>query len=149
MKLKVWNKVAITKLCWEVENKEDKLWIRWIHNYYIMDQEFSNMTVSQLACWMVRKIFQAKNYLSHITDFRNSVIKQVYLKLLGDLTKVPWKGLMYHNQARPKAMFTMWLQVQGRLLTTDKLLKWGIQTDDTCILCKTTLKNRDHLFAEC
>ena len=30
----IWNKAAVAKLCWDLANKEDKLWIKWIHAYY-------------------------------------------------------------------------------------------------------------------
>ncbi|KAH0683248.1 hypothetical protein KY289_021000 [Solanum tuberosum] len=29
--MQVWNKAAVAKLCWDLANKEDKLWIKWIH----------------------------------------------------------------------------------------------------------------------
>ena len=31
----VWNRAAIGKLFWDLANKEDKLWIKWIHAYYL------------------------------------------------------------------------------------------------------------------
>ena len=34
----IWNRAAIAKLCWDLENKEDKLWIKWIHTYYLKGQ---------------------------------------------------------------------------------------------------------------
>ncbi|XP_059310853.1 uncharacterized protein LOC132062267 [Lycium ferocissimum] len=43
----------------------------------------------------------------------------------------------------------MWLQVQNRLLTADRLLKWNIQVDPVCQLCHTGNDTRDHLFFEC
>ncbi|KAG5629074.1 hypothetical protein H5410_000791 [Solanum commersonii] len=32
---------------------------------------------------------------------------------------------MYKNATRPRARFTLWLQVQNKLLTTNRLIKWG------------------------
>ena len=29
--MQLWNRAAIAKLCWDLANKEDKLWIKWIH----------------------------------------------------------------------------------------------------------------------
>nr|XP_009605603.1 uncharacterized protein LOC104100139 [Nicotiana tomentosiformis] len=43
----------------------------------------------------------------------------------------------------------MWLQVQGRMLTTDRLKKWGMSVDDTCYFCHQKPETRDHLFVEC
>ncbi|KAH0773790.1 hypothetical protein KY290_010927 [Solanum tuberosum] len=30
----IWNKVDIAKTYWNLTHKEDKLWIRWINEYY-------------------------------------------------------------------------------------------------------------------
>ncbi|XP_019257891.1 PREDICTED: uncharacterized protein LOC109236129 [Nicotiana attenuata] len=56
--LALWNKAAITKICWELANKKDKLWIKWIHSYYIKDQVFATMRAPKQASWMVRKILE-------------------------------------------------------------------------------------------
>jgi len=34
---------------------------------------------------------------------------------------------MYKNAAIPKAIFTTWMIMWGRLLTTDRLLKWRMK----------------------
>ncbi|XP_019256471.1 PREDICTED: uncharacterized protein LOC109234884 [Nicotiana attenuata] len=115
---------AITKACWELTNKKDKLWIKWIHSDYIKDQIFANMEASKQASWMIRKLFGTKGNMDSISSShgnQGTIIKQVYLKLLGELPKVTWKGLMYQNQERPKATFIMWVQLHGRLLTADRL----------------------------
>lgn len=35
--------------------------------------------------------------------------------------KVPWKGVMYHNQALSKVVFIIWIQLLGRLYIEDRL----------------------------
>lgn len=88
--------------------------------------------------------------LIHTRDgHKGSLIRQLYLQLLGQLPKVPWKGLMYHNQAIPKAIFTTWMYLHGRLLTTDRLIPWGIIMDTTCCLCSLATKTIHHLFTDC
>ncbi|XP_016449922.1 uncharacterized protein LOC107774790 [Nicotiana tabacum] len=62
---------------------------------------------------------------------------------------MPWKCLMFGNAARPKAKFMMWLQMQNRLLTADRLSKWGIQIESKYSLCQREEETRDHLFVEC
>ena len=56
--LKTWKRSAIAKLCWDLANKEDKLWIKWIHAYYIKGQR--EWKISNNASWMVQKIMSAK-----------------------------------------------------------------------------------------
>ncbi|XP_075079754.1 uncharacterized protein LOC142164998 [Nicotiana tabacum] len=59
------------------------------------------------------------------------------------------KSLMFKNDARPKASFIIWLHLQGRLATTDRLMRWGMPVDTTCSLCQAELETREHLFVEC
>lgn len=33
--MKLWNKALLYKKIWDVENKVDRLWIRWIGAYYL------------------------------------------------------------------------------------------------------------------
>ncbi|XP_060178187.1 uncharacterized protein LOC132608128 [Lycium barbarum] len=56
---------------------------------------------------------------------------------------------MFGNQARPKACFTLWLGLQQRLLTADRLLKWGLEATKICVLCNRVPENHEHLFVLC
>ncbi|XP_060170842.1 uncharacterized protein LOC132601795 [Lycium barbarum] len=96
-------------------------------------------------------MFEARNVLNqiHAINPTKSVIRQIYLQLLQDQPRVPWKCFMYRNDARPKSRFTTWLQLQGRLLTTDRLLKWGIDVNSKCCLCQLYDESREHLFVQC
>ncbi|XP_060190467.1 uncharacterized protein LOC132619641 [Lycium barbarum] len=150
--LQQWNKTAIAKTCWDLKHKQDKLWIRWIHAYYIKGQQFHEAATPQQACWMVRKVLEARAITEHIQHRPNlgkSLIKIVYLQLIGSQSRPPWKCLMFNNSARPKAIFTMWLQLQDRLLTTDRLQNWGIDVNIDCIFCQNQMETRDHLFKDC
>lgn len=43
--LKVWNKETVLKMCWDIEQKQEKLWIKWIHSYYIKGQSMEQVRV--------------------------------------------------------------------------------------------------------
>ncbi|PHT95409.1 T-complex protein 1 subunit alpha [Capsicum annuum] len=150
--LKLWNKAAILKLCWNIEQKQDKLWIKWVHNYYIKGRNLKNLVVPAQASRMVRKMLGAKcnlHLMQHVPRTKTSVIKQAYLKVLGTFLKVDWRVIICRNLARPNAIFTTWLQQQDRLLTVDRLLKWHVQADPICIMYKQQDESRGHLFIEC
>jgi len=92
---------------------------------------YGSSQVPAQACWMVKKVFGAKDHLHvlhHAIDGKRSKIRQAYNQMLGDYPKVDWRGLICRNLARPKAIFILWLQIQNRLLTTDRLLKWIMQS---------------------
>ncbi|XP_019227715.1 PREDICTED: uncharacterized protein LOC109208999 [Nicotiana attenuata] len=119
--MRFWNKAAITKASWDIEHKIDRLWIRWLHAYYIKNQQFCQMAIPLQAGWM----------------------------LIGNNERISWKTLRFGNNARPKAQFTVWLQMQGRLLTVDRIDSWGVNVDHVCNLCNSQNETRNHIFMDC
>ncbi|XP_019224156.1 PREDICTED: uncharacterized protein LOC109205855 [Nicotiana attenuata] len=110
------------------------------------------ITRRSLASWVVRKMVEARSSVETILiqlQKNNSMIRQLYLAMMGQLPRVEWKMFMFGNEARAKAKFTMWLNFQDRMLTSDRLNKWGMQVDRECILCKVHDENRKHIFIEC
>ncbi|XP_060210792.1 uncharacterized protein LOC132637771 [Lycium barbarum] len=110
------------------------------------------MVVPKQASWITRKILEARQFWmqSQYTTTNNAgLIIQIYLKMLGDGDRVPWKRMMFGNVARNKAIFIMWLQLQKRLLTKDRLLNWGIDVNADCVMCQKALESMDHLFVHC
>ncbi|XP_049403702.1 uncharacterized protein LOC125867303 [Solanum stenotomum] len=147
--LHLWNKADQTKIFWDLTHKEDKL---WIHTYYIKEQQVQVMPIPSQACWITRKILEARtqwNQVQHLVKKQHGIIKQIYLGLIGGRTRVSWKCLMFANSARPKVIFTMWLLVQAKLLTKDRLVKWDINVDPLCIFCQQENETREHLFVKC
>lgn len=57
--------------------------------------------------------------------------------------------MMFQNAARPKARFILWLQMHGKLLTADRLVKWGMAVELKCALCQNFNESRKRMFVEC
>lgn len=53
--LELWNKAAILRLLWALSHKADKLWVQWIHIYYIKGRDLQYCNFKNLS-WMLRKI---------------------------------------------------------------------------------------------
>ena len=118
----LWNRAAIAKLCWDLANKEDKLWIKWIHAYYLKDQ--SVWQKRDQASWMIRKIMSAKLIVDQCQQKQGKgVIKYIYNYLRGEKTKPEWRCLMFKNPVRPKACFNLWILLNRKLATVDRLIK--------------------------
>lgn len=49
----------------------------------------------------------------------------------------------------PKVAFFVWSLVNGRVLTVDKLISWGLVVINRCVPCKTAYEDVDHLLAGC
>ncbi|XP_055808322.1 uncharacterized protein LOC129876867 [Solanum dulcamara] len=146
----LWNQVAIAKTYWDLAHKTDKLWIRWIHSYYIKSHIVFNVSIPQQASWMIRKILAARVILEQIHTQRDSpTTANFYVHLLGNRPTAPWKNMMFNNSARPKAIVTMWIMLQNKLPTIDRLTSWGMDVNQQCKLCQQELENRKHLFTQC
>ncbi|XP_060210236.1 uncharacterized protein LOC132637107 [Lycium barbarum] len=101
------------------------------------------------ASWMLRKILATQptwNELQQPLKAGKSIVRQIYLQLLEYNVRVPWKCMMFRNAARPKAIFTLWLHIQDRLLTKERLVAWDMDIEPKCIFCDALLETRDHLF---
>ncbi|XP_060185765.1 uncharacterized protein LOC132615218 [Lycium barbarum] len=100
---------------------------------------------------MVQKLFEPRcTLVMGMGSYKTgNMIKHIYLQLIGEQERVIWKALRFANDARPKAQFTLWLQLHGRLLTADRLLSWGMSIDKKCSLCQLQDETRNHLFMEC
>nr|XP_009620294.1 uncharacterized protein LOC104112156 [Nicotiana tomentosiformis] len=74
-------------------------------------------------------------------------IMQGYLKLIGDTPKIEIAELVWNKISLPR--FILWLTVQGRLLTKERMLTMGLQCENTtCILCDGAgMENAIHLFS--
>ncbi|KAI8541684.1 hypothetical protein RHMOL_Rhmol08G0081200 [Rhododendron molle] len=49
----------------------------------------------------------------------------------------------------PRWAFVLWLAVQAKLSTKDKLANWGMQVEDKCVLCNNARDTHHHLFFQC
>ena len=76
------------------------------------------------------------------------MIKQIYDYLRGEKTKPAWRCLMFKNAARPKATFTLWILLNRKLATVNRLAKWGMTLHKTCVLCKSADERMDHMFIQ-
>ena len=56
---------------------------------------------------------------------------------------------MYSNAVRPKAYNIMWMMMNQKLSTVDRLTRWGLEVDKTCVLCKNADETIEHLFLQC
>ncbi|XP_059440872.1 uncharacterized protein LOC132173392 [Corylus avellana] len=63
--------------------------------------------------------------------------------------EVTWWKLVWFPLAIPKQAFILWLAMKDRLLTGERLLKWGYKGEVQCCFCHSQLETRDHIFFEC
>ena len=151
--LNCWNQTALSKQFWNLTNKKDVLWAKWVHEYYIKGINVLLIEVPSQASWIVRKVFDGAKTFSNVNgnvfQQANFSIKRMYNALRGDFVKVSWRKMKCNKRAPPKGLFVTWLAIHGRLPTCDRLSKVGIYCDQTCILCKKENETHSHLFFTC
>ena len=57
--------------------------------------------------------------------------------------------MIWFPQAIRRHAFIVWLAIQDRLATQDKLLKWGLTNSVSCVFCRARVEDRNHLFFGC
>ncbi|XP_070031647.1 uncharacterized protein [Nicotiana tomentosiformis] len=150
-----WNKVIICKMLWNLCRKKDKLWVQWIHSYYKKDGPIWNERATQ-ASWVVRKILKAKETYTNVGYMEDDVqymqqfsTKVIYNKLRGEFPKVKWRRFICNNQGSHRWIFILYLALNNRQLTRDRLAQWKQLGDLRCMLCQAALEIIEHLFFEC
>ncbi|XP_060200123.1 uncharacterized protein LOC132628355 [Lycium barbarum] len=153
--IQTWNKAAISKMLWNLCMKKDKKWIQWVHSYYIKGGSVWETQAKQ-ASWIIRKILKANLTVAaagyeeqDLIQMQQYSIKTMYLKLRGVYAKVHWRRLVCNNLGAPKWTFILYLAISRRLLTTDRLGKWGMIEDQKCPLYDDANETTDHLFFGC
>ncbi|XP_074363236.1 uncharacterized protein LOC141703695 [Apium graveolens] len=61
----------------------------------------------------------------------------------------PWISAVWSIFSIPKNSFFFWLAIQDRLLTKERMSRFGMYNDGRCMLCNGHNENASHLFMEC
>lgn len=75
--------------------------------------------------------------------------QETWLLTRSTYAQTDWAKSVWFSQATPKYAFISWLAMLDRLATMDRIVRWSSGVDDTCVLCKSALESRSHLFFEC
>lgn len=75
--------------------------------------------------------------------------KGTWLSIREKYQECHWHKAVWFKGATPKFAFIVWIAIQGRLSTGERMKMWNENVDTTCVLCQEPLETRDHLFFEC
>ncbi|XP_010666883.1 uncharacterized protein LOC104884000 [Beta vulgaris subsp. vulgaris] len=150
-----WNIAAVSKLAWSIAQKKDNLWVKWVNSIYIKEANWRDYDASSTASWTWKCICKAKRELSQLQGNDQWLtqssfsIKKHYINTLGQATTQQWAASVWNRYSIPKHRFILWLAVQDRLKTRERLFKIGVSESDRCLLCQQQPENREHLFFNC
>ncbi|GKD57224.1 reverse transcriptase zinc-binding domain-containing protein, partial [Tanacetum coccineum] len=78
----------------------------------------------------------------------NCSLKEVYNDMREMSIEVKWAKMIWFS-CIPKHSFILWLAIQEKLMTYDRMIKWGYCDMTCCLLCKNNVETHDHLFFNC
>ena len=76
-------------------------------------------------------------------------VKGATTDLCSTRPKVYWRKLVWFSQCIPKHSFILWLAIQDRLSTQEKMIRWGMYNVNRCPLFLSENEDLQHLFFKC
>ncbi|XP_039010132.1 uncharacterized protein LOC120138791 [Hibiscus syriacus] len=119
-KLTDWSKACCLLLVRKILADEGSLWIAWIKGYCFKTVDYWNVGCKLHFSWILRKL----------------------IKLKDEARRLFWS-------ATNLVQFKAWMVILDRLPTRDRLVRFGVVTDDACGLCAAGQESRNHLFLDC
>lgn len=142
---KLWNIVAIGKLMWQMYQKKDIFWVKWVLSIYMKDgEDFWAHVPPQDYNWYWKQLNKIKlgiqsQYHSNRYQLTESVLYSIsksYFALLSQRPTQRGHELVWSRVLLPKHRFLTWLAMKGKLLTKERMLRFGWQCDNTnWVLC--------------
>ncbi|XP_074305941.1 uncharacterized protein LOC141641167 [Silene latifolia] len=155
-KADVWNIATVGKLVNWIYYKADRLWIKWINDVYIKNQDWHNYSPPTDSTWVWKNICKVKDKLKNgYTDSiwtmspKGYSIKGGYDWLSPAHDTPDWTALVWTNWNIPKHSMTTWLRIHEGMNLKSKLYRFGCCADDLCILCQRQPETVEHLFTNC
>ncbi|XP_030497527.2 uncharacterized protein LOC115713182 [Cannabis sativa] len=134
-KIAEWNTAAMIKYVWAIANKEDNLWIRWIHCVYMKGVDWWSYQASSQASWYWKRLVAVKNQVLEVMD-----IQQV--------STTPYRISNGYKALCPLKDKVNWSH-EDRLKTRERLHRMNIIGEDSCLLCSNQTETSKHLFFLC
>ncbi|XP_010666323.1 uncharacterized protein LOC104883491 [Beta vulgaris subsp. vulgaris] len=148
--------VAVGKLVWQIAQKKDVIWIKWIHSVYIREQTCWEYKAPPNASWIWKGVCKANEvfkagYNNNIwsTGTKKYTAKEGYKWLKGQYETVGWHHWVWNGLNVPKHAFISWLVALGKVKTRDRPKAAGVCNDVACLLCNSGTDKCLHLFFRC
>ncbi|XP_057250742.1 uncharacterized protein LOC130591438 [Beta vulgaris subsp. vulgaris] len=151
----IWNQATLGRYVWAIALKKDNLWVRWVHEQYVKEENWWEYNHPQQCSWYWKMICQVKDQfkvnfsLPQILNMGVYSVTEVYKRQMNVQQSVSRYGAIWGRLNIPKHRFLCWLVMLNRLKTADRLTKVGVIDDATCLICGLTEETHCHLFFQC
>ncbi|KAL9683189.1 hypothetical protein QQ045_015006 [Rhodiola kirilowii] len=159
LNLRMFNKAMLLGQLWDVAQKKDSLWIKWMNNYFFKDFGIWQKISKKHHSWVLKNVLSLREEAMQCADIvDNSLVwrsnsdqfttKGAYGMLCAGEQPKEWSDLVWNELAHPKHSFCAWLAIRDRLPTKARL--WGMEiTDRRCSWCSEVEEDGLHLFFQC
>ncbi|VFQ59176.1 unnamed protein product [Cuscuta campestris] len=144
----LWNYACNQKLLWDIANKKDILWVKWIHNRYLKKETIWNISPKPGFCFYLKRLLANRELFHGMDETKEYEVSKGYEWLMKENTCAQGYQIVWNKLAIPKHQFIQWLIWKNRIPTKARLSRF-MNIDTTCVLCKNAIEDRDHLFYEC
>ncbi|KAL9664872.1 hypothetical protein QQ045_020281 [Rhodiola kirilowii] len=118
--LEVMNCAMVLNQMWGKKGGRPSLWSEWLEKYWRKGKHWWEEEVKAKSSWVLKRMMHLE-----------------------------WHNLVWNDFNAPRDSINAWLAVQNKLMTRDRMCKWGWQGEKTCVLCEVMEENRDHILFEC
>ncbi|XP_020254098.1 uncharacterized protein LOC109831171 [Asparagus officinalis] len=161
---RLWNIATALKILWSIHMNKELLWIKWSHENYLKSSSIWMVKARKGDSWMWKQLLSIRDkctdmcggidnliqLLSSCCNNSKIKISDIYSRLSPNTPQVAWHDTVWEDLSYPKHQFILWLAVQDKLQTQDRLLRHGIIQNSVCKLCDCSIsESRNHLFFEC
>ncbi|KAL5194445.1 putative ribonuclease H protein [Glycine soja] len=92
--LELWNLIVMLKCLWNICSKDDNLWVKWIHAYFLKGNNVMSTTVKSNSTWILKSIMKQRPQIwIEMLRKRKFSMKQVYMELVEDHNRADWFSL--------------------------------------------------------
>ncbi|XP_039043535.1 uncharacterized protein LOC120182715 [Hibiscus syriacus] len=130
--LKNWNRACIVNFIKKILAGEGSLWVAWVNRYVIKEQNFWQINPGPNVSWSTRRLFNLRSEAMSLNS-DTCTVKEIYEDIRTKGQKIPWHKLIWFPLHIPKHSFIVWMALQNRLPTRDRLQIMGINTDSLCV----------------
>ncbi|XP_058775436.1 uncharacterized protein LOC131649698 [Vicia villosa] len=79
IKLKTWNACTMLKLLWNICNKPESLWVKWVHSYFLKNRNIFEMQPNTTTSWIMKDILNVRDLVNtHQTMWNDMCLKEKF-----------------------------------------------------------------------
>ncbi|KAL9662481.1 hypothetical protein QQ045_027314 [Rhodiola kirilowii] len=144
LNLSLFNKSLLLGQLWDVAQKKDSMWIKWMSSYFLKDMPLWHIVAKRHNSWVLKNLLSLREFALQCVE----VEEDNSLRWRSREPSKEWSDIIWNVLAHPKHSFCAWLAVRDRLPTRTRL-RGSLIGDRRCCWCAEVDEDGVHLFFQC